>query len=116
MPTEDKYNKRKYSVKILGEEQTLVAEVSQEYIDKLAKYINEVGSEITRAYPRLPRRKLIGLTLINLADEFFKLRDDYMDKIKELRDLKKEKKELKNKINELEEENEELMSLLEEVD
>ena len=116
MPSEDKYNKRKYSVKILGEEQTVVAEVAQEYIEKLADYINEVGSEITRAYPRLPRRKLVGLTLINMADEFFKLKEEYMEKARELKEIREEKKELKKKVKELKKDNKELMSLLEEVD
>jgi cell division protein ZapA len=116
MSSEDKYNKRKYSVKILGEEQTVVGEVSHEYVNKLANYINEVGSEITDAYPRLPRRRLLGLTLINMADEFYKLKNDYLKKARELRKLKEENEELKKKIKEIKKENNEVMSLLEEVD
>lgn len=123
MSSEDKYNKKKFSVKILGEEQLIVGDVSQDYVKDLAEYINSVGNEITRVYPRLPRRRLLGLTMVNMADEFFKLRDDYyekIDKIKELKsknyDLQDELESLKEEFEEIKEENNELLTLLEEVD
>lgn len=123
-------DKEKFSVKILGEEQLIVGDVSEEYVKELADYINSVGTEIIRAYPSLPRRRLLGLTMINMADEFYKLREEYYeknDKIKDLKsknyDLKEEienlQKKLKRKEKELKEtkeENEELLTLLEEVD
>lgn len=123
MSSEDKANKKKFSVKILGEEQLIVGDVSQEYVKKLAEYINSVGTEITRAYPRLPRRRLLGLTMVNMADEFFKLREDYYEKIDKIKDLKSRNYDLQEKVDKLEkelekqkEENKELLSLLEEVE
>jgi len=71
----NKDNQEKFSVKILGEEQLIVGDVSEEYVKELADYINSVGTEIIRAYPSLPRRRLLGLTMINMADEFYKLRE-----------------------------------------
>lgn len=116
-------DKEKFSIKILGEEQLIVADVSEDYVEELADYINSVGTEIIRAYPSLPRRRLLGLTMINMADEFYKLREEYYDKndkIKELKsknyDLKEKVEELKEKLQEKEKENEELLTLLEEVD
>ena len=126
----NEHNKEKFSVKILGEEQLIVGDVSEDYVKELADYINSVGTEIIRAYPSLPRRRLLGLTMVNMADEFYKLREEYYeknDKIKELKsknyDLKEEVEELQKKLKkkedelkEKEKENEELLTLLEEVD
>ena len=119
----NKDNKEKFSVKILGEEQLIVGDVSEDYVEELADYINSVGTEILRAYPSLPRRRLLGLTMVNMADEYYKLRKEYNeknDKIKELKsknyDLKEKVEELEKKLKEEKEENEELLTLLEEVD
>lgn len=100
----------------MGEKLLVTGNKSKEYIEKLAQYINEIGKEITRAYPRLPHRRLTGLATINMADEFFKLKEKYLQKIKENRKLKKENEKLREKINSLQEEYEELSILLEEVD
>ena len=123
MSSNDKHNKKKFSVKILGEEQLIVGDVSQEYVKELAEYINSVGTEITRAYPRLPRRRLLGLTMVNMADEFYKLRDEYYDKVDKIKELKSKNYDLQEKVDELKEklqdkkeENQELLALLEEVD
>jgi cell division protein ZapA len=116
MASEDKYNKKKFSIKVLGEKLVVTGNKTKEYITKLAKHINEIGDEITRAYPHLPRRRVIGLTTINMADEFFKLKEKYLQKIKENRELEEENEQLREKINSLQEEYEELSLLLEEVD
>ncbi|MGM0410347.1 MAG: cell division protein ZapA [Bacillota bacterium] len=125
-----KNKKHKFSVRILGEEQLIVGDVSEDYVKKLANYINKVGTEITKAYPRLPRRRLLGLTMINMADEFYKFKNDIdqkNEKIKDLKsknyDLREENEKLKEKVNDLEKEleasnkeKEELLALLEEVE
>ncbi len=103
MGKEDKYKiKNKYTINILGEELLVTGDKSEKYFTKLESYINEIGIEIVQAYPRLPRRKITSLALINLADEYYKLRAEYLDKLKELKSLRKE--------------NEEIMALLEEVE
>ena len=116
-------NQEKFSVKILGEEQLIVGDVSEDYVKELADYINSVGTEIIRAYPSLPRRRLLGLTMVNMADEFYKLREEYYEKddqIKELKsknyDLQEKVEKLEKELKEKEKENEELLTLLEEVD
>ncbi|MFW6238729.1 MAG: cell division protein ZapA [Halanaerobiales bacterium] len=112
----DKHKKRKYTVKILGEELTLTGNISREYIERVADYINSIGEEITGAYPRLPRRKLIGLAAVNLADEIFKLKAEKQNRKNKLKDLKVENERLKEKINSLQDDYRELSVLLEEVD
>ncbi|MFW5999479.1 MAG: cell division protein ZapA [Halanaerobiaceae bacterium] len=116
MPAGDKLKKQKYTVKILGEKLTVTGDISEDYIEKLAGYINRIGEEIISVYPRLPRRKLIGLATVNLADEIFKLREEKKNRDEEIKHLKKEKKRLENKINSLQDDYRELSVLLEEVD
>ena len=117
MTNGDKYNKKKkYKVNILGEELTVTGDVSQEYIEKVAKYINRVGNDINSAYPCLPRRKLLGLATVNVADELFKLKQNSLQMKKENRQLKKENENLRNKIDSLQNDYRELSVLLEEVD
>lgn len=113
----EKYKEvNKFTVKILEEELVVKGDVSEDYVKSLANFINNVGQEIQETYPRLPRRSLLGLTMVNIADEYFKNK-------KELEKLKKENKDLKevrNKLikdnNSLKRDNRELNNLLEEVD
>jgi len=124
MNGEDKQEKNKYSVEVLGQELTVIGEnISEDYVKKLAFYINEIGEEIDQAYPQLPRRRILGLTLINITDDFYKNREKLKNLVQENKKLKNENKKLKNKneklkseIESLKEEYEELSILLEEVD
>ncbi|MFW6381320.1 MAG: cell division protein ZapA, partial [Bacillota bacterium] len=104
----DNYNSNKYTIKILGEKLTVTGDISREYIEELAEYVNQISREITRAYPRLPRRRLMKLTLINLVDELFKLKDSHQEKVRENQRLKKENQSLRSEINSLKEDYEEL--------
>lgn len=114
MVHEDKTNK--YTVKILGEEFTITGNLNEQYVSQLQELINSIGDDISGAYPHLPRRRLWGLTLINLAHKFFQQENKNEKHLNEKEKLKREKKELKEKINSLEAEYEELSALLEEVD
>src|SRR6056297_1435207 len=103
----EKYKEvNKFTVRILEEELVVKGEVSEDYVKELADFINNVGQEIQETYPRLPRRSLLGLTMVNIADEYFK--------------TKKELKEVRNKLikdnNSLKRDNRDLNNLLEEVD
>ena len=115
MAKEDKSNNR-FSIKILGEKLTITGDVSREYVGQLRVEINKIAKEITSAYPHLPRRRLWGLTLLNLADYYFKSRQELKEVKNEKKKIKKENEKLKQKIKELENENHELSMLLEEVD
>lgn len=115
MQYEDKSNKEKHTINLLGEDLTVTG-VSENYVEQLVSYINGIGKEITQAYPRLPRRRLVGLTLINLANKFNKLKKEYNKIKQEKTNLKEENEYLKEQINSLQDEYEELSVLLEEVD
>lgn len=107
---------KKYNVKILGENHTVVTDKPQEYIQSLADLINGIGHEIVNAYPNIPKRKLIALTLMNIADNKFKIDKKLEDVLAENKHLKSENKELKAQLQKMEKDNDDLLELLQEVE
>ncbi len=107
MAEEDKHNnnKKKYKIKIMGEELVVNGKISEDYIQELAKYINKTGEEILDAYPRLPRRYLLSLILVNITDELFKMRNKYFDQQREKKKLLSYREKLEEKIKRLKREN-----------
>ncbi len=113
----EKYKEEnKFTVKILDEELVVKGKVSEDYVRDLAEYINNVGQEIQETYPRLPRRSLLGLTMINIADDLFKTKSELQDLKEENKDLKEVRDKLIKDNNSLKRANRELNNLLEEVD
>jgi len=113
----EKYKEvNKFTVKILEEELVVKGKVSESYVKELAEYINNVGQEIQETYPRLPRRSLLGLTMINIADNLFKTKSELQDLKEENEDLKEVRDKLIKDNNSLKRDNRELNNLLEEVD
>ncbi len=109
-------NRNKFRVDILGENMPVVGNISQNYVENLADYINQVADDISQAYPSLPRRRLLGLTLLNIADEVQKAREEKNNLQESNETLEQEKEELQQEVERLREENEELLDLLQEVD
>ncbi|MGM0419610.1 MAG: cell division protein ZapA [Bacillota bacterium] len=107
---------KKYNVKILGENHTVVTDKPQEYIQGVADLINSIGQEIVSAYPNIPKRKLIALTLMNIADNKFKADKKLEDVLAENKHLKSENKELKAQLQKMEKDNDDLLELLQEVE
>ena len=113
----EKYKEvNKFTVKILDEELVVKGKVSEDYVRDLAEYINKVGQEIQETYPRLPRRSLLGLTMINIADDLFKTKSELQKLKEENEDLKEVRDKLIKDNNSLKRDNRELNNLLEEVD
>jgi len=114
---EEKNNdKKKLKLNILGDQFNVTGEFSENYISKLADYVEKTGQEIKNAYPKLPFRRLSHLIMINLTDEYFKLRSQCVDLSKEKERLKESNQSLHQELKKLRQENEELNTLLEEVD
>ena len=114
---EDKnMEKNKFKLEVLGDSFTVTGNFDEEYINKLADYVEKTGREIKNAYPKLPFRRLSHLTMINLADEYFKLRSQCVDLSKEKERLKDANQSLHQELKKLRQENEELTALLEEVE
>ncbi len=107
---------QKFVVEVLGENHVVVGDLSRDYLEELADKVNQIGEEISQAYPNIPRRQLVRLTLLNLADQWIKAQEDKEKIIAEKEELQTENKELQEEIDYLRQDNEELMELLQEVD
>lgn len=115
MEVEGKH-KNRFTIKILGEEMVIVGELSDKYVNELSKHINIIGEEISRAYPRLSRQRILSLTIMNIADEYYKLKDVYKKKMEDMKKIENNNKNLREKYKEIKQEYEELLNLLEEDD
>ncbi|MCG8512799.1 MAG: cell division protein ZapA [Halanaerobiales bacterium] len=116
MVIEDKYKpekRNKFSIKILGEELIIVGDISDKYVKALTSHINRIGKDLNQAYPHLPRQRLLGLTMVNIADGYFKLNDDYIQQQKDLEMLKRENQKMREEYYKLQGDYKELLELLE---
>ncbi len=108
-------SKNKVYVRICGKDYTIVGAESEEYIQRVAFYLDKKMSEVFKANEKLSTSMAAVLTAINMADDYFKnsdsldnLRDQVNDYIKELDDLgsqlkqqKEENESLKASMHEL---------------
>lgn len=67
----------KVTAKILGEDYTIRGRAPQGHIEQVARYVDERMREIAEAYPKLGTSRVAVLAAINMADELFKLREQY---------------------------------------
>lgn len=63
-------------VTILGQKYTLKGDASEEYIKKLAAYVDGKLKEVHSASPSITPLKAAILASLTIADELHKLRDD----------------------------------------
>lgn len=80
----------KVVVKIAGQHVHLRSAEGVEYMQNIATYVNESIMQVEEKNPRLSTNNCIILAALNIADELFKLRQQYeeLDKrIEELREL-----------------------------
>ncbi len=61
-----------YEVKILGQRYKMKSEEGQEYIEKLAQFVNEKIKDIQRNTKNVATQNLAVLAAINIADNLFK--------------------------------------------
>ncbi len=71
-------------VKIAGREYTIRSVESQEYIHRVAIYVNNKIEEVEKRQPNLSTHMVVMLTAINLADEVLKLKDKVVKLQREL--------------------------------
>ncbi len=83
-------DKNRITVSIAGQELRLACDDSDEYIRRVAGYVNEKVDEVQSQYPNLSTANCLILAALNLSDELHKLREDYdaLDsRISELREM-----------------------------
>ncbi|NLC45406.1 MAG: cell division protein ZapA [Clostridiales bacterium] len=83
--------KSKAVVRIAGREYTIRASESEEYIHRVAIYVNRKMEEVTKAQPSLSMAMVATLTAINLGDEVLKLQEELENLQNQVEELEKEK-------------------------
>lgn len=89
MPTSDEgRQKRKSRVVIDGEEFVIRGSAAPEYVQELAKLVDQKIMEVRRTQPNLPRHRSAILAALHLADELYKVskeRAELMEVLEEAR-------------------------------
>lgn len=82
-------------VKICGKEYVMAGFESEEYIHKVAIYVDRKMSELKAQYVNLNSATLSVLTAINIADDMLKLQEQFDALSKEYQELSAEMKRAK---------------------
>jgi len=98
-------NKNKIEVRILGKDYVVKGLESDEYIQRVALYIDKKMNEVSRTDHRLNTALVAVLTSINVADDYFKSIDSYKELQEENKmntdDLEKTKANMKEALEEV---------------
>jgi len=81
-------NKARVRVIIGDEEYVLRGEAEPEYIELLAKTVDETFTRLQTAYPNVPRHRVAVLAAIHLADEVMRLRRENSELVGLLEEVK----------------------------
>ena len=103
-------SKNKVVIRIAGKDYTLVGVESDEYIQKVGLYIDKKMNEILFRNNRLSTSLAAVLTAINVADDFFKSRENEVFISKEKEAMREELERLRSENIQLKEENSSLSS------
>ncbi len=67
-------------VEIGGQYYQVKSDMNEEYIEELASYVNNKMNLVAMQVPTVDTLKLAILTLLNMADELFRLKENYEKK------------------------------------
>ncbi len=90
-------DKNKVNVRIAGKDYTLVGNETEEYIQKVALYVDKKLNTIMNQNSKLSTSMASVLTAINIADDYFKACENIDNLSKELNALGKKSKSLEMK-------------------
>ena len=99
--------KNKVEIDIGGHSYTLIGRETKEYLNELGKYVDEKIHNIMSSNGSLGVKDASILTAFNIADELFKLREDYKSNKQEL-EIQQQVDKLLEENLELKKENDEL--------
>lgn len=91
------------SVTINGQEYNLKGNENEEYLHKIAAYVDGKIQSIMESNSSLSISSAVVLTALNAADEMFKIKHEYDDTIGQIAIFKEKENELTERINALEE-------------
>lgn len=97
--------RNKVELRIGGKDYTVVGAEPEEHIQRVGHYIDRKMCEIMKVNSKLSTSMVAVLTAINVADDFFKLRDSELSLKKELKRLHDQVESLKEDKHRLTQEN-----------
>mgnify|MGYP001061178276 FL=1 len=98
-------DKNKVNIRIAGKDYTLVGREPEEYIQRVALYVDKKLNTIMNQNSKLSTSMASVLTAINIADDYFKARESIDNLTKELNTLREEIQGLKDENTSLTNEN-----------
>lgn len=78
------------TVTIYGQEYTIAGSSSEEQIREVARYVDDMMSEIAAAAPQMSVSSLAVLTAVNVTNDYFDVRDKSEEQAGEIADLQKD--------------------------
>lgn len=97
--------KNRVEVRIAGKDYALLGSASDEYIQKIALYVDKRMNEIMKSNHTLSTSMVAVLTALNIADDYFKSLENSEDLEKELKKVQEQLNELKDEKKNLSREN-----------
>jgi cell division protein ZapA len=83
--------KNRLTVDIYGQQYRLSGKASVNHIRTVAGFVDDKMNEIANGNHRLDTAKIAVLTAVNIADEYYRLRQEYEELLKILQEDAKEK-------------------------
>ncbi|OEF95618.1 cell division protein ZapA [Desulfuribacillus alkaliarsenatis] len=75
-------DKNKITIEIFGQHYTLKGTASSNHMRLVAGYVDDKMNQLSESNPRLDGRKVAVLTAVNIADEYFRLKEEYDELLK----------------------------------
>ncbi len=88
-PATDNKGKSRVKVVILGQDYIVRGSCPTEHINELARYVDNVMLETRRRCPNLPINKLAVLASLNVAEELFRVKEEYEGLLETLEEQQK---------------------------
>ncbi len=67
------------TVNIFGQSYKIRTDASEEYVKRIVDYINNKMEKISQDNPSMPSSKIVVLTILEIADELFQLKEKNPD-------------------------------------
>ncbi len=80
--------KTRVTVHVAGQTFHLCGTEEETYIKSIAAYVNEKVDEVQKAHPALGTSTCVMLSALNMADELFKLRQQYAELDRRIMELR----------------------------
>ncbi len=81
--------KNRLEVTILGQNYTIVGKASSNYMRMIAGHVDDKMKQIADANQRFDITKIAVLTAVNIADDYFRLKQEYDELLKRIENNKK---------------------------